>query len=215
MTRPLVFIPYGGHDPDLFLEAYHSSENAGVEVIVLDNSSLCGLPVPLESVQRVVTQVTLHLPQLFNLAAQIAREKEAAYYIWQHSDAVAHSGTTSRLIEMAQSLQEKPWGALFTNYDCLCALNTEAVLSVGGANWRLFPFHYSWDWDIYNRLRLASYPLIESGLLVSHEMSHSLKADPVMTRAWSKYQPAAHQMIEELYPGGSQPVGIPFNQAPG
>src|SRR5260370_10865519 len=99
-----------------------------------------------------------------------------------HKDAVADSDTPEKLLELVQQLFEakRNWGAVFTNYDVLCAFNMEAVRNVG--QWDTVLPQYFADNDYYRRMAIKGYEIIESGLNVQHQNggSNTIRGDDSM-----------------------------------
>ena len=180
-----IFIPYVNR-PDLLKKAVDSvsiSEDWQAEVINNSGAPLlgdlcygeCNPPVPLTFAQ---TQ---------NWMLKLAEDwygpgTPAPFYLFLHSDAEAESDTVQRLVAMANAftIQNRKWGAIFTNYDALAAFNTAAFREVGG--WDTFLEWYCADNDMYRRIRLAGYEILESNLPVKHEPSQTLKSDPEIHR---------------------------------
>jgi len=171
MTVPL-FIPYLNR-PDLLDKAVASVKRCkSVNVLVLNNSErkipyLCNTP-----------PVPLTFSQTQNWMLRQAENIHAPFYLFMHSDAEAGEGTVKKLVEMSQSLTDegRKWGVIWTAYDALAAFNTAAFRAVGG--WDQMLTWYLSEVDVYRRLRLAGYELIDSNLPVKHEPSQTLNSDP-------------------------------------
>jgi hypothetical protein len=182
MTIPL-FIPYVNR-PDLLERAVRSVQCRGVEVNIINNSDGPSIGIPgMEFIQRR-PPVPLTFTQTQNWMLNIAEGDSdyGEFYLFMHSDAEAGEGTVQKLIELAQSLtnEGRKWGVIFTNYDALSVFNTASFREVGG--WDPELCWYASDCDMYYRLKLAGYELIESGLPVNHTPSQTLNSDPEIKR---------------------------------
>lgn len=178
MTTPL-FIPYVNRF-DLLEKAVRSAVTDNVEINIINNSDGPSIGIPGTDFIQRRPPVPLTFAQTQNWMLSIA-EGDADYdpfYLFMHSDAEAAEGTVQKLVGMAQELTntQHKWGVIYTSYDALAAFNTAAFREVGG--WDVFLEWFHSDNDVYRRLRLAGYELIESGLPVHHEPSQTLKADP-------------------------------------
>lgn len=204
-----LFIPYVNR-PDLLERAVASIPAVnGIEVVVINNSG--GM---LESgAFKILTPPS---PRTFtetqNLMLNLAKMQDAPFYFFMHSDAEAGNGTVCRLFEMAR-LENRNWGVIFTSFDALAAFNTAAFNEVCGWDER-FTWYHS-DTDIYRRLRLAGYELLESNLPVHHEPSQTLKADPEISRKVAEGFAERVRLYAEKWggPAGSEKFLTPFNRS--
>lgn len=170
-----LYIPYVNRI-DLLIKAYESAKGQGAEIGIIDNS-------PKSEIARIGRSwtITPKTPLTFsetqNYMLSMATKGMSPFYLFMHSDAEAGPLTVHRLIEMAINLTKdgRKWGAIWTAYDALAVFNTPAFNAVGG--WDEQFTWYASDQDMYRRLRLAGYELIDSGLPVQHEPSQTLKAD--------------------------------------
>jgi hypothetical protein len=128
-------------------------------------------------------EVPLFFSQTMNFMIRQSAKMGDDFFIWIHSDAVPAEGSCEALVEKANYLIEssKPWGALFTNYDAMSAINMKAVKAVG--DWDQNLIWYLSDCDYYRRLRLAGFPTIETNLSVYHDPSQTLNADSKIANA--------------------------------
>jgi hypothetical protein len=188
MTVPL-WIPFVNR-PDLLEKAIRSTWHGGVETIVIDNSNGGDLPDSASVVDTPPVPLTFSQTQNYMLKRAIGETNARTsvwianpFYLFMHADAEAEGDTVQRLVAMANAytIQKRKWGVIFTNYDALAAFNTEAFRAVGG--WDTMLSWYLSDCDMYRRLRLAGYELIDSGLPVKHAPSQTLNADPAIRRA--------------------------------
>jgi len=176
-----IFIPFVNR-LDLLERAVNSvplSDNWQVEVI---NNSGSELPDNL-CAGDCNPSVPLTFAQTQNWMLKLAEEwLPSPFYLFMHSDAEAVGDTVPRLYAMANAftIQKRKWGVIFTAYDALAAFNTAAFREVGG--WDTFLEWYCADNDMYRRIRLAGYDIIESCLPVKHDPSQTLKADPEIRR---------------------------------
>jgi hypothetical protein len=178
-----LFIPYVNRF-DLLEKAVRSAVAPGVEINIINNSNGASIGIPgVDFIQRR-PPVPLTFAQTQNWMLNIAEGDSdyGSFYLFMHSDAEAGEGTVQKLIEMAQSItnEGRKWAVIFTSYDALAAFNTAAFREVGG--WDTALEWYCSDQDMYLRLKLAGYELVESNLPVKHEPSQTLKADPEIRR---------------------------------
>lgn len=183
-----IYIPFVNR-PDLLKKAVDSVPVIGgwrdwqlnyLQVEVINNS---GKPLPDDiNARESNPPVPLTFAQSQNWMLRISEDFLEPFYIFMHSDAEAGEGTVQKLIELAHSLtnEGRKWGVIFTNYDALAAFNTAAFREVGGWDTELSWYHS--DTDMYRRLELAGYELIESGLPVNHTPSQTLNSDPEIKR---------------------------------
>ena len=200
-----LFIPYVNRR-DLLDKAVRSSHGGRVETIVINNSDR-----PVIEHTAIAPPVPLTFAQTQNWMLKMAWEEP--FYLFMHSDAEAVGDTVLRLVAMAQALtvQKRKWGVIFTAYDALAAFNTEAFQSVGG--WDPFLEWYHADTDMYRRLRLAGYEMVESNLPVKHEPSSTLNADPAIKMKVNLMFPCRVAYYRAKWGGdaGSETFDVPFN----
>ncbi len=173
MSAIPVFIPYRNR-PDLLEKAVASvPRRMTTEPIVLNNS---GHPIDIRATV-IEPPVPLSFTQTQNFMLKLAKERRWPFYMWMHCDAEAGPDTVDQLYKMAMSqcLSNPKWAVIYTHYDIFCAYSTAAFDAVGGYDTNFFD--YASDCDVYRRLRLAGYELLESGLPVKHEGSATLKSD--------------------------------------
>ena len=178
MSTIPVFIPYVNR-LDLLQKAVASvPRQLTPEPLVINNSD-SPLTVPC---RIVIPSVPLTFAQTQNFMLKISMDRHVPFYLFMHSDAEAVGDTVQRLVAMAKAftIQNRKWGVIFTNYDALAAFNTAAFRKVGG--WDTMLSWYLSDCDMYRRLRLAGYELLESNLPVRHEPSQTINADPAIKR---------------------------------
>lgn len=207
-----IFIPYVNR-LDLLRKAVGSvplsPERWQVEVINNSGSPLpedicagdCNPPVPLTAAQ------SLSWMQI------MARDWPSPFYLWMHNDAEAVGDTVERLVSMAEmyTSQRRRWAVIFTNYDALAAYNTEAFEEVGP--WDTFLEQYCTDNDMYRRLRLAGYEMIDSGLPVNHEGSRTMNSDSLYRLKVNLMYPCRQAYYKAKWGGdpGHETFDKPFN----
>lgn len=204
-----IFIPFVNR-PDLLEKAVSSVPPSDKwQAIVINNS---GGDVDV-SCPVVIPSVPLAFAQTQNFMLSIAQMRGCPFYLFLHSDAEAGEGTVLRLVAHAQALttQKRKWGVIFTAYDALAAFNTEAFQAVGGWDTHL-PWYFS-DNDVYRRLRLAGYEMVESGLPVKHEPSQTIKNDPFLNHINGITFPIYARYYNEKWGGepGHETFDTPFN----
>lgn len=96
-------------------------------------------------------------------------------YFWMHNDVVAPPETFRALADKVEEIRsgERKVGAVFADYDRLCWFNGDAFKQAG--YWDLaLPQYYS-DVDVYRRVGLAGYEMLELGLPLTHDHSNTIK----------------------------------------
>lgn len=98
-----------------------------------------------------------------NIMRQYAIDNNFDFYSFMHNDGEVHDDTDIELVKYAETLTEN-WGAIFTNYDVLCAFNTKAFQDIGpwgDENWPFQQNGYLLDNDYYRRVRSKGYIIKE------------------------------------------------------
>lgn len=114
-----------------------------------------------------------------NIMRRYAIDNGCDFYCFMHNDGEIMDDSLERLVESAKT-RDDPWGILFTHYDVLCALNTEACKVIGewgDPEWPKAQLNgYCLDCDYYRRLNLAGFPerQIENTNVTHHEFSNTL-----------------------------------------
>lgn len=208
-----IFIPYVNR-PDLLRKAVESVplNDHEWQVEVINNS---GAPLPDDICAGDCNphrQLTFTETQNWMLHLALLGWN-APFYLFMHSDAEAEPGTVEALIAMAHRLEneDRKWAVIFTAYDALAAFNTAAFQAIGG--WDEGFQWYASDTDVYRRLRLAGYEMIESGLPVKHEPSQTLNSDPEIARQVSEEFPNRVKRYIEKWGGdiGQEIFTKPWN----
>ncbi len=135
-----------------------SLKAATVPVVVIDNSfgqelrTFAGLvpmtpPAPMTLWQTMWMLCRLESP-----------------FLWSQCDAIVQPTAVQRLLSKVEELEAsgQPWGAIFTHYDILSAVNATALLRSGVLPDLNIP-HYHGDIDWYRRMRLAGLPTVNIG----------------------------------------------------
>ena len=208
-----IFIPYRNR-PDLLRKAVDSvplRENSW-QVKVINNSDG---PLPKNlCAGEINPPVPLTFAQTQNWILKLAEEEwKVPFFLWMHSDAEAEEYSIEQLIHFAEQCQyqERRWSVIFTNYDSLAACNVSAFRAVGG--WDTMLSWYASDNDMYRRLRLAGYEMIESGLPVKHTPSQTLNSDPKIKRCVDLEIPFRESYYKAKHGGvpGHETFLTPFN----
>ncbi|WP_210367641.1 glycosyltransferase family 2 protein [Bacillus sp. REN3] len=165
---------------DLLHRAVDSIEPYWPHTVIVDNSD--GLDLRAEdSLSSKVTifepPVPLTFPQKINYLLEAAKERSCDALIFMHADAEAAHGVPEAFLKLIEEVrrEEEKWGAIFTNYDSLCAINVEAAKAIGGHD-TVFTMYFS-DNDYYWRLHSAGYKMLQTDLPVIHHGSSSIKSD--------------------------------------
>lgn len=155
--------------------------------------------------------------QTMNLMQNIAIQKDLAFFIFMHNDAVAPQERIDKLFKMVdESFKKEPaWAVIFTLYDLLCAYRTSAIEDIG--KWDVtFPQYFA-DNDYFRRVKLKGYKCLESGGEgMGHDTSATVRNDPA--RWWANEK--SFMLYKELYKskwGGYQDEEIydcPYNKLP-
>ncbi len=211
MSTIPVFIPYVNR-PDLLQRALSLvPRRLTTEPVVIDNSGDPDFVAPCTTVHP---PVPLTFTQSQNLMLKIAKDRKVPFYMWMHCDALPEPDSIEKLYAMAmrESSKGTEWGVIFTFYDILCAYSTAALDAVGGYDTAFFD--YCSDQDVYRRLRLAGYSLLESHLPVKHEGSATIKSDPAENRRIGLQVPYRASYYRAKWGGdpGAETFQRPFNQ---
>ena len=209
MSTIPIFIPYLNR-LDLLKKAVASvPKNRITAPFVMNNS---GDQVPFQA-SYWTPEVPLTFAQTQNWMLKLAGQMEIPFYLFMHSDAEAEGDTVQRLIAMAQAftIQKRKWGVIFTAYDALAAFNTHAFSEVGG--WDTALEWYASDQDMYRRIKLAGYELIDSNLPVKHEPSQTIKADSSIRRKVDLMFPCRQAYYRAKWGGeaGKEVFTVPFD----
>jgi hypothetical protein len=203
MRIPL-FIPFLNR-PDLLAKAVESTRGSKlVDVTIIDNSDIV-------IADAYYPPVSLTFSQSQNWMRRIARKRGAEFYFWIHSDAETSPEDLEKLANMART-ETRNWGVIFTYYDTLCAYKTEAMEAIGGydTNFR----DYFSDNDVYRRLKLAGYELLESHIQTKHVGSQTLNSDPRMQFIHHNHHfPQARELYKLKWGGepGKEKFTVPYN----
>jgi len=139
---------------------------------------------------------------------------------WMHNDAYAKPGVAKRLLQHVTDLHnsDKKWGAVFTHYDVLCALNMKAVREIGF--WDPMFFQYTADVEYYGRMRAAGWEIDESTFGkddVEHRQgSITVQSDPSFNyrtqwRERTNFDKNYHVLKWGSWPGQPFKYSTPFN----
>ncbi|CAL8471123.1 g10665 [Coccomyxa elongata] len=150
------------------VEGYQAA-GFGKSLIIIDNSpdrDIVGDERIRDMVGEVIaTRARLTFSQSQNYIADIAIERDYAYYFWGHSDVVVFpQNTTTSFAEVAVACAEaamsaKPnWGIMYFMYDWFSAIRTDLVRQV---QYDTFITVYMSDCDFYPRVRAAGFETIE------------------------------------------------------
>lgn len=183
---------------------------------VLDNSAEMP-PCELDLEPGVLVShpwVPLSASQSLNYALRRTRALGASICITMHEDAEAGEGSAGDLLKLARSLnaRDRKWGVIFTNYDCLAAMNVRAADDIGLWDQNL-PAYFS-DNDWYRRLDLAGWEKVESMVPVLHHGSQTINSDPELKRVNSITFPLYEQYYVAKWGGGPrhETYQTPFNR---
>lgn len=158
---------------ELTERAFANAKECGFEPHIIDNS---------EGYDFQAWGATRLSPKTFTFAAMHNwMLGTVGSYYWMHNDVIAPQETYDKLRRSVDSRTDDI-GAVFADYDRLCWFNGEAFKKAG--YWDLvLPQYYS-DNDIYRRVRLAGYQIVELNLPLTHDYSNSL-LDPKIQKVHS------------------------------
>lgn len=98
-----------------------------------------------------------------NIMLDYAIKNNFDYYSFMHNDGEVHDNTDIELVNYADTSTDN-WGVIFTNYDVLCAFNTNACKNIGywgDDQWPEQQTGYLLDNDYYRRVRSSGYIIKE------------------------------------------------------
>lgn len=169
--EPITYIPYT-FGWAMLLQTLRGYRNAGWKnIVVLDNSwdrkasVHCDLLTDELGVLDVLeTPVRLRFAQLQAYMDWLARDAEAGYYFWSHTDVLlvpqpGESAYETAMASVQHSMAEGNLGVLFFMYDIISAVTTTAGQL---APWDPSMPQYGADCDRYRRLRLAGLEATDS-----------------------------------------------------
>lgn len=163
--KKFIFIPVV-NGFDLLEKAIKSIKpNLYNEYIIFNNSEK---EIPLEIYSATPFRVwnpdrRMTFTETQNIMQDYAIENGFDFFSFMHNDGEVLDNTDVELVKYAESLNEK-WSVIFTNYDVLCAFNTEAIKVVGkwgDEKWPPQQTGYLLDNDYYRRVRSYGYPIKE------------------------------------------------------
>jgi hypothetical protein len=205
-----MFIPYVNRI-DLLRKAIESASDVRDHLVIIDNSK-DGLEGEHGWPTIIHPPVPLSFAQTQNWMLKLAEGSGSTFYLFLHSDAEAGQGVVKKIIDMTNALIKEghKWGVIFTAYDALAVFNTTAFREVGG--WDSFLEWYHSDTDMYRRLRLAGYELVESNLPVKHTPSSTLNSDPEIAMKVNLMFPCRVAYYREKWGGdaGNERFDRPF-----
>lgn len=141
------------------------ARSAGLRPIILDNSDNFDFKF-----KALSTHLSPHLYTFASMHNFLA--KHTGSYFWMHNDVEAPRETFDALIE-ACMVKEPDTGIVLANYDCISWVNAKAIEDAGW--WDLALPQYFSDVDIYRRVQLAGYKVVELALPLTHHKSGSLQ----------------------------------------
>jgi hypothetical protein len=117
-----------------------------------------------------------------NAMRRFAINESYDYYSFMHSDGEVLDDSFQRLITMAEAeTTASNWGAIFMNYDIVCAYETSAFEDVGewgDSEWPPQKAGYYLDCDYYRRVRLCGYEIIDvtATTNIAHVISATIRS---------------------------------------
>lgn len=206
-----LYIPYYNRRDLLDKAVASASDCDDVEVLIINNSLE---DVSLPCIKTIIPPFQMRFGHAQNMIWGIAKSLGHKFWLSMHTDAEAGPGSVRRLHDMALSycLAGRKWGVIFTNYDALCAISTEAFSSIGG--WDTNIPTYFGDCDLHYRLKLFGYENIDTDIPVVHHGSESIKSDPKTKFISDLMTTYAHDYYLKKWGGkpGEERFIIPFGR---
>lgn len=214
-----LFMPYACGYEDLCI-ALRSITPLLPNTVVLDNTPNGNLQLPDDiarcgvNIWRGVDNWPMNFVETMNYIRADAVLSSDDAILFMHSDGYAGPGMAEEFLQHVKShvAGGKPWGALFTLYDVLCAFNPYA-LDITGKWDRAFTQYVS-DCDYYHRLRHWGFPTIETHIGIEHRnnASTTIRHDPYYRFRSDHFQPSFQSYYREKWGGapGEERSLIPF-----
>lgn len=213
----MAYIPYVNR-PDLLQQAVGSLRALWPWLVVIDHS-VAGDAATVVADMLAPGQVFRSDPalttfaQLQNWAIAEARERQAAYLLFLHTDASCPPAVPLEVLATARAHADV--GAVFTQYDALAVFRLTALLDTGPWD-ESFRWYYA-DRDYYCRMARAGWAILEQRALpVRHLTSQTLATDPLLAQQlhgdllWH----AAHYQHKWGGPPGQERFRMPYNGHP-
>jgi hypothetical protein len=216
----LAAIPFVNRE-ELLRIAVNSAGSFKDSLVLIDNSADGSLVADALSwgceVVRVPGVSPMSFSQTMNFINHLAGERGCGVVIVMHNDAEAGAGVPERLLQIATDLEKsgEKWGAIFTNYDALCAFNRRATTETG--RWDVALPQYFADDDYYYRMQLLGYRIHDSKLQVTHHggSSSTIRSDEKLWLINGITFPLYHRYYVRKWGGapGRERYEAPFNSA--
>lgn len=206
---------------DLLYRAIASIQPYWPHTVIIDNSDSHDLrhEAALSSIVAIYEPpVPFSHSQSQNMLHRWGAERQCDAVLYMHSDAEAHEGVPDAFFTTLAAWQQAGhrWGVSFTNLDTLAAFHMDAIKAAGPWD-TLLPMYFS-DQDWYRRVVLAGYPIVPTGLGVTHHNAgaSTVKSNPLLTHLHHVTFPLYHQYYETKWGGtlGKETYHRPFNQFP-
>ena len=178
--RRFVFIPYRANRK--LLDKAIASVPEDIPALVVDHSQSLevGRDIPSRWALYRTNRDGVTFAKIQNLIRFEAKRTGVLYYFFMHSDAECTKQTFTELDQLAKMMFKSGNrnGLLFTAYDALAAIRTEAAWQTGPWDEWFEWYHSDVDW--YRRMILAGWELKQSGLgkKVAHYASSTIASDP-------------------------------------
>lgn len=182
--RRFAFIPYRANRQ--LLDKAIASVPADVPAMVVDHSGslAIGRDIPERFALYKPRREGVTFSMIQNFVRFEAKRLGALFYFFMHSDAECTPQTFSELDALAKMMFKvgNKAGILFTAYDALCAIRTEAAWQTGPWDEWFHWYHSDVDW--YRRMVLAGWEQKQSGLgkRVIHRPSSTLASDATASK---------------------------------
>jgi hypothetical protein len=135
-----------------------------------------------------------------NYMWRTSQHEGTKFFTWQHADSHYHFSCLEKLWTIANNSDHINWGVIHTNYDVLCAYNTQAITAINGWDYLRFPWYFL-DNDLHIRLEKSEFKLLQANVgEVHHEPSSTIKSDQVRSLINSALFPVCEYLFLLKHP---------------
>jgi hypothetical protein len=201
MTKNFIFIPVVNNF-HLLEKAINSVPDGIFDDYFIFNNSKNEIPIDVKQFKVIDRFGRLTFRQTQNAMREYAILNNYDYYCFMHNDGEVVDDTVERLVKMADDCinNKIKWSVIFTNYDVLCAYNTECVKEIGKWGDDTWPKQqqsgYFLDNDYYRRMEFSPFNKIylENSNVLHNEYSNTIR-DPKEKKAWD----VQREYVENYY----------------
>jgi hypothetical protein len=201
MTKKFIFIPVVNNF-HLLEKAINSVPDGIFDDYFIFNNSQKEIPIDIKQFKVIDRFGRLTFRQTQNAMREYAIINNYDYYCFMHNDGEVLDDTVERLVKMADDCinNKIKWSVIFTNYDVLCAYNTECVKEIGKWGDDKWPIEqqsgYYLDNDYYRRMEFSKFNIIqlENSNVLHNEYSNTIR-EPKEQKLWDKQR----EHVENYY----------------